>query len=268
MKKINVIVNTPSNLMKMTASNQGGINIFVSFKKQTLVEPNQQSRQSLLLLNEKLRKEESGERIKGIYLAFDVFINNTRIMRNSNPKRKLAVYNNYCKKGFLHCEYCNKNLKSKEETIDHFVPVSRAGEDSVANYKIACKSCNAMKGAIHPEQDKSVFELFLNFVKDKPMRSRNEFHTHVIKSELNYKDFKNFVFNSNFSFSCGQVSMIIDKLVGYSNEEKFKEMYIKNPRAKIVLSTNKMKYACANKEDDSSSFIKSFRQEILQKKMQ
>lgn len=48
------------------------------------------------------------------------------------------------------CAYCG--VKSDHLTIDHVVPVSRGGADTVANVVPACQHCNSAKNAKTPEQ--------------------------------------------------------------------------------------------------------------------
>jgi 5-methylcytosine-specific restriction endonuclease McrA len=48
------------------------------------------------------------------------------------------------------CVYCERPLASREKTLDHLLPVSRGGEHSRENVAIACRRCNASKGARTP----------------------------------------------------------------------------------------------------------------------
>lgn len=41
------------------------------------------------------------------------------------------------------CVYCGER---KPLTIEHLIPLSRGGRDSIGNYALACKSCNCSKG--------------------------------------------------------------------------------------------------------------------------
>ncbi len=43
------------------------------------------------------------------------------------------------------CEYCKKS--EVKLTIDHIIPLSRAGQNCIDNVTIACESCNLSKGA-------------------------------------------------------------------------------------------------------------------------
>lgn len=45
------------------------------------------------------------------------------------------------------CRYCGRELGTAETTLDHVVPRSKGGEDSLANLVTACRSCNSAKAA-------------------------------------------------------------------------------------------------------------------------
>lgn len=47
------------------------------------------------------------------------------------------------------CRYC---LSSEKITIDHVIPSSAGGDESVTNLVACCRSCNSKKGAKTPEQ--------------------------------------------------------------------------------------------------------------------
>lgn len=41
-------------------------------------------------------------------------------------------------------------------TIDHYIPLSKGGEDEIDNYRLAHFRCNRMKGSMTPEE----FEIY------------------------------------------------------------------------------------------------------------
>jgi hypothetical protein len=45
------------------------------------------------------------------------------------------------------CQYCQKQLTSKQITLDHIVPKSRGGISSFENCVAACYECNIKKGS-------------------------------------------------------------------------------------------------------------------------
>jgi 5-methylcytosine-specific restriction endonuclease McrA len=44
------------------------------------------------------------------------------------------------------CYICQKRLTFDTATIDHFIPLSRGGDDTPENRKLACEGCNLEKG--------------------------------------------------------------------------------------------------------------------------
>ncbi len=53
-----------------------------------------------------------------------------------------------CDKGV--CHYCNSNIKPKELTMDHVVPLARGGKSTKGNLVPACKDCNNKKKQLLP----------------------------------------------------------------------------------------------------------------------
>ncbi|HMO02248.1 MAG TPA: HNH endonuclease [Oligoflexia bacterium] len=52
------------------------------------------------------------------------------------------------------CQYCRKELSSKEATLDHIIPRSQGGTTSWENIVCACPDCNRQKGGRTPTQAK------------------------------------------------------------------------------------------------------------------
>lgn len=51
------------------------------------------------------------------------------------------------------CYICNSPFeKSKDITFDHWVPVTKGGEDKLENYRLAHYQCNQLKGNMEPDQ--------------------------------------------------------------------------------------------------------------------
>lgn len=256
---IRVVFNIKKDIYKSTEKTT----IYLNFTGSSVEDPHTQSPQSLLLLKDKLRKEEQKIKQPSFYMINDVKLGTVRLSNKIPVKKKIALYHNYNIKKETHCEYCNQCLKIEETTIDHYIPLSRSGQDDLSNYKIACKACNSIKTSIHPIQDYNVFKVFKAYVYNKRKKSQQDFIKMVLKSQLSYKEFKNFVFNTKISFSSEQVTIIIDKLVEYSNSEKFKELYSKNPKATEILSTYKIRNAIDNEiEFKNIDLLKDFSGEI------
>jgi 5-methylcytosine-specific restriction endonuclease McrA len=53
------------------------------------------------------------------------------------------------------CSICGKSLASREITIDHRVPLSRGGADSIENMQIVCEPCGREKGDKIVEEEAS-----------------------------------------------------------------------------------------------------------------
>ena len=50
------------------------------------------------------------------------------------------------------CRYCRIGLAWREWTVDHAVPFSRGGANTIDNIVMACRSCNARKAAGMPHE--------------------------------------------------------------------------------------------------------------------
>lgn len=51
------------------------------------------------------------------------------------------------------CYLCEAKFeKMKDITFDHWIPVSKDGEDKLENYRLAHADCNQLKGAMTPEE--------------------------------------------------------------------------------------------------------------------
>jgi 5-methylcytosine-specific restriction endonuclease McrA len=57
---------------------------------------------------------------------------------NEQWQERLAEYN-YC------CAYCYKPFTIEQLTVDHMIPLSRGGTNTIDNLVPACKSCNSRK---------------------------------------------------------------------------------------------------------------------------
>lgn len=48
------------------------------------------------------------------------------------------------------CVWC-KELWGRNPEVDHHLPVSRGGAETIENLRVLCRSCNQRKGAQHPD---------------------------------------------------------------------------------------------------------------------
>lgn len=50
------------------------------------------------------------------------------------------------------CLFCGRRMGEIVLTVDHFVPLQLGGENTTENFLSACRRCQKLKGAIHPER--------------------------------------------------------------------------------------------------------------------
>lgn len=72
----------------------------------------------------------------------------TRVGRKEPPlcRANLLARDNF------ECQYCSRDLSSKEATLDHVIPRSRGGRTSWENIVVACAPCNRKKGGRTPSE--------------------------------------------------------------------------------------------------------------------
>lgn len=75
------------------------------------------------------------------------------------------------------CQYCDKELKSGERSVDHVIPKSQGGSTSWDNCVISCKKCNGFKANRTPEQ--AGLKL-----KKKPERPKSHFFLTDLPSDI------------------------------------------------------------------------------------
>lgn len=89
-------------------------------------------------------------RCKGYY-PYDTEDNNgcsEKIKRKTYSKEeRKSIYN----KAGGRCELCGCRLVLEDMTLDHIVPLSMGGEDSMKNLQTACYACNRFKSNILPD---------------------------------------------------------------------------------------------------------------------
>lgn len=73
--------------------------------------------------------------------------------RRSKRHQLLQMYGNRC------C-WCSKQMTNSERTIEHLVPKSLGGSNSLSNLRLACFTCNNSRGnSLLPPQIRKTFEL-------------------------------------------------------------------------------------------------------------
>ncbi len=100
------------------------------------------------------------------------------------------------KRANFKCEYCGFNIFESVYTyelfqIDHIMPISRGGSDTIENYALACKLCNRIKRNYIYDVNYSNRNETINFIKERmkeEINLRDEKFTRmmkVIKEEMN-----------------------------------------------------------------------------------
>lgn len=79
------------------------------------------------------------------------------------------------------CPYCKEELKADVISLDHIIPRSVGGEDSIENLEIICDRCNRMKGELKKKEYEKLLEQIDTFKRKKARQ--------YIKRKLSYKDF-------------------------------------------------------------------------------
>jgi len=83
---------------------------------------------------------------------------------------KLYIYNRENKK----CYFCDKDLKFKQITLDHYIPLSKGGVDEIYNIVTSCKTCNKYKGnSLLDNYEDIVIKLLHKAVEDKMIIGKN-----------------------------------------------------------------------------------------------
>ena len=159
--------------------------------------PHPKSRASLLLLNESLKRQEmglcSGEGTSEIFW--------------SNEKKHTSE---------LNCYYCNVDINDENESMDHFIPQSRGGENKFHNLKVSCKICNHIKADMHPQIEKVLYNLFLEYVKNNSLKKGSQ--------EKFLIDCINKGFSKEVSKYLEQTNQRLIKVKESLNDVKLKEM--------------------------------------------
>lgn len=65
---------------------------------------------------------------------------------NSRDYRKTAFKNTPSNNGWFTCPQCGKKFRASEMDVDHIVPQSRGGTNSIENLQLLCAHCNRSKG--------------------------------------------------------------------------------------------------------------------------
>ena len=86
--------------------------------------------------------------------------------------------------GVIKCAYCKKEHSPEAISFDHFIPFYLGGHDSFNNLKLSCKSCNYMKGSIHPNLMPVTWQKFQENVQESIAMSALSILNICLKMEL------------------------------------------------------------------------------------
>ncbi len=64
------------------------------------------------------------------------------------------------------CAYCGQRRQLKRMTVDHIIPLSKGGTDSLDNLQCTCKKCNGLKDNMTPHE----FTGFIRNMLENSMR--------------------------------------------------------------------------------------------------
>lgn len=104
------------------------------------------------------------------YYYIDTEKHKAKIKRKSySDEERKIIYN----KSGGRCELCGQQLLFEDMTLDHIVPLSMGGEDSIKNLQTACYACNQFKSNILPDDFMDrIIKIFLYQMENKC--SKNE----------------------------------------------------------------------------------------------
>jgi len=96
--------------------------------------------------------------LRQVYVGKAIFLMDEQVIRlvhatinidriYSKGKCSLGTrYSIFLRDGYI-CQYCNKKLGKKEQTLDHIIPKASGGLTSFWNCVAACRKCNQKKGS-------------------------------------------------------------------------------------------------------------------------
>lgn len=94
--------------------------------------------------------------------AYDAIRRARELGAESSPRPVYLAYLKWARTARgLRCYWCKAKTKVGERHIDHIIPLSKGGSDSVANLCVACPRCNLTKSAKSPENFSGQSELRL-----------------------------------------------------------------------------------------------------------
>lgn len=84
-------------------------------------------------------------------MAFDTETQKVCWKRIKRKKYSPTVRKNIYNQADGCCQLCGERILLNQMTLDHIIPLSMGGADSVENLQCTCKACNRFKDNILPE---------------------------------------------------------------------------------------------------------------------
>lgn len=84
------------------------------------------------------------QRANPMYMTLASHKRRVRLYKNGGSTTQEEIKNLYIKQQGK-CEYCLVELNNKYD-IDHLIPISKGGANSIFNLRLSCRSCNQSKG--------------------------------------------------------------------------------------------------------------------------
>jgi len=88
-------------------------------------------------------------KVPAVMIVRSYYVNYKRRVKNeANYKKYVYVRDNY------KCQYCGKECRNSDLTVDHVIPKSKGGSNSWTNLVTSCVACNNRKADMSCEQAK------------------------------------------------------------------------------------------------------------------
>jgi 5-methylcytosine-specific restriction endonuclease McrA len=92
---------------------------------------------------------------------------NTYITKPIDKKKGVSLTrNNIAIRDNHQCQYCGKDLRNKEQTLDHVIPQSKGGKSTWYNLVLCCKFCNSCKADYTLEESGMILRKIPNKPED------------------------------------------------------------------------------------------------------
>lgn len=154
-----------------------------------------------------------------------VYVENGNLfLRNDVPFKHLMFELTYSIYGKKQCNYCGKEIKNNEITVDHIIPQTFGGPDITNNLIPYCRECNTKKDSMLLEQFKAYSTL-------QDQEQKKEYRKNVLLENEKLKYDKDFSFLGDWVERMN-ISVIrgYQERINYSSSDKNQ---MSNKRARI-----------------------------------